>query len=128
MKNEQSNYTKGLVLGVILGGTVGAIAALLMAPKSGRELREDIAVTTSDLYGKVSDGIGGTISDTIIDGKIKAQKIIDSAKEQAGTIINKAEEMLANAKSKAGNVKDAAKVGVNTFKEELNSADLEDDF
>ena len=135
MNNEQSNYTKGLVLGVVLGGTIGAITALLLAPKSGRELRQDIATTSSDIYGKasdycdkISDTVGTSISDTFSDGKVKAQQIINSAKEQAGTIINKAEEILANAKVKAGNVKDAAKDGVTTFKDALKSVDSEEDF
>ncbi|MGB8510002.1 MAG: YtxH domain-containing protein, partial [Pyrinomonadaceae bacterium] len=30
----------------VIGGTVGAIMALLFAPKSGRELREDLADAT----------------------------------------------------------------------------------
>ena len=33
---------KGLMIGVLAGGAVGALVALLYAPKSGRELRADI--------------------------------------------------------------------------------------
>lgn len=36
---EQKNFLKGALLGGVLGG----VTALLVAPKSGRELREDIA-------------------------------------------------------------------------------------
>ena len=39
-KNE--GMLKGLVIGLLAGGAVGAIVALLYAPKSGRELRADI--------------------------------------------------------------------------------------
>ena len=33
----------GFVLGAIIGGAAAAITALLYAPKSGKELREDIS-------------------------------------------------------------------------------------
>jgi len=45
---------KSLITGVIVGGVMGAACALLFAPKSGRELRADIA----EQYGKISDTTG----------------------------------------------------------------------
>ena len=35
---------KGLMMGFLAGGIVGAVVALLYAPKAGRELRNDIRV------------------------------------------------------------------------------------
>ncbi|WP_233487845.1 YtxH domain-containing protein [Aerococcus sp. 1KP-2016] len=37
-----SRNTGSFLLGAIIGGTAGAVAALLFAPKSGRELRDDL--------------------------------------------------------------------------------------
>ncbi len=39
---DQNINSKDFLLGTIIGGIVGASVALLFAPKSGRELRQDI--------------------------------------------------------------------------------------
>lgn len=46
---------KKFVIGAAIGGAVGAIAALLLAPKKGSELREDIMEKADDLMDKTSD-------------------------------------------------------------------------
>ena len=33
----------GFFLGAVIGGTAAAVAALLLAPKSGKELRDDLS-------------------------------------------------------------------------------------
>ena len=43
----------GIILTFILGVGVGAIAALLLAPKAGEELRSDIAEGVSDGINQV---------------------------------------------------------------------------
>lgn len=35
--------TKSVLLGVLIGGITSAATALILAPKSGREIRQDIA-------------------------------------------------------------------------------------
>jgi gas vesicle protein len=42
----------GILVAAIVGGAAGALAALLLAPKSGRELREDVYQTAMDLQEK----------------------------------------------------------------------------
>jgi gas vesicle protein len=42
----------GVLVAAIVGGAAGAIAALLLAPKSGRELRSDVYTTALDLQGR----------------------------------------------------------------------------
>ncbi|MFX3618309.1 MAG: YtxH domain-containing protein [Sporolactobacillus sp.] len=43
---------KGLFIGGIIGGAVGAVTALLLAPKTGEELRQNI-----DLKSAVNSGV-----------------------------------------------------------------------
>ena len=43
--------------GFIVGGAVGAIAGLLLAPKSGEETRAMIAKTSSEIYDKTEDSL-----------------------------------------------------------------------
>lgn len=59
---------KDFLLGAITGAVIGAATALLLAPKSGRELREDI----SEQYSNVSQ---------------KTQELAGKAKELAGNVV-----------------------------------------
>jgi gas vesicle protein len=53
MSNEEMNRdginTKDFLIGTLIGGIVGATTALFLAPKSGRELREDITDQATQL-------------------------------------------------------------------------------
>ena len=124
---------------VTIGGAVGAITALLLAPKSGRELRGDIAEKSTEIYGKASDyfakveeEMGIKVSEIVNEGKEKAQNIINTAKRQAGDLLENAEKVLSDAKLKAGNakenlsnkydtIKEATKAGAEAFKNEYKS-------
>lgn len=41
-RNEESINAKDFLIGALVGGIVGSLTALLLAPKSGRELRSDL--------------------------------------------------------------------------------------
>ncbi|MGV3487537.1 MAG: YtxH domain-containing protein [Tuberibacillus sp.] len=41
MGKDKSTNTGSFILGAVIGGLVGAATALLLAPKSGKELRGD---------------------------------------------------------------------------------------
>lgn len=134
MSQTESNYTRGFVVGALVGGVAGAITALLLAPKSGAELRKDIADTSTEFYGKASDylhTVEGQVGDTMTEGKKKARVIIDNARHKAERILADAENVLSEAKNKAGetkenikgridNIRDAAKASAETFKAEMN--------
>lgn len=135
--SDDSNYTKGFVLGALIGGFAGAITALLLAPKSGKELRQDIALKSSEFYEKASDyissaeqSIGNVVQNTVNEGKIRAQNIVNSARRQAEDLLSSAENVLSEAKTKAStakdsiqnkieNIRDAAKASADAFRTEL---------
>lgn len=138
-KNGESNFTQGLLLGTIIGGTIGAITALLLAPKSGSELRRDIVEKSQQIYDKTADylysaesTVGSAVSNTVNEGRVRAQNIINSAKRQAEDLLVSAENILHDAKYKAntakegvqekiGNIKNAAKAGADAFKNEVKT-------
>lgn len=124
MSNKsESHFTQGLILGTIIGGTIGAITALLFAPKSGAELRRDIAEKSHELYDKTADylysaesQLGSAISSTVNEGRVRAQNIINSAKRQAEDILMSAENVLNDAKNKAFTAKEGVQEKINTLK------------
>lgn len=51
----QQNQGNDLLKGALLGGLLGGAAALLLAPKSGKELRDDIGDTYQSITEKAQD-------------------------------------------------------------------------
>ena len=72
--------------GFIVGGAVGALAGLLLAPKSGEETREMIAKTSSELYGKTEDSLKEI--------KEKAEVVVEDLQKKGDELIAKLQNML----------------------------------
>ena len=72
--------------GFIVGGAVGAIAGLLLAPQSGEETREMIAKTSSDLYDKTEDSLKEI--------KEKAEVVVEDLQKKGDELVSKIQGML----------------------------------
>ena len=46
--SQENNFGSGFFVGLLAGGAIGAAFALLYAPKTGKELRQDIKSRTDD--------------------------------------------------------------------------------
>ncbi len=62
-----------LVVGLLLGAAVGAAAALLLAPKSGREVRDDLAARAK----KARE----TANESLQQGREKVGQVMDKGRE-----------------------------------------------
>lgn len=62
-KREEEAANEGFVGGLLLGMVVGAILALIFAPKTGSETRELVAETATDLKHRAEDLVGQAKSD-----------------------------------------------------------------
>lgn len=51
--SEKEQFVRGLTIGLFAGLVGGAAAALLLAPKSGKELRQDIMSRADAALGRV---------------------------------------------------------------------------
>lgn len=91
-RDETSAATKLTYL--LIGGSIGAVIALLFAPKSGQELREDIADATRKGLEK---------------GKEAATQIQERAGEYYEVSREKASEFIHTAQEKAGELTEKAK-------------------
>lgn len=84
MTQEKSNIETKLTY-LIIGGGIGAILALLFAPKAGEKLRADIADATRKGMNKTEElatQLGETAQSVYSDTKNKAGEIYDSAKQK----------------------------------------------
>ena len=81
-----------LFMGFLIGGILGALAGILFAPKSGKELRSDIQEKGGEVFG---DG-KKIYSDT----KKRAKKIMKEAKYQAKELKKEADRHVYDARDK----------------------------
>jgi gas vesicle protein len=116
---DRDSFLKGL----LIGGALGAIAALLFAPKSGKELRADIkrkseeAVEgTKRVYGETRDKAQQLISEAVD----KAQELREEASRHLANARAKAEELLTSAEKQALDFSESAKDLVDTTKSDLS--------
>jgi gas vesicle protein len=80
--------------GFILGGLVGAAIALAFAPKTGRELREEMKKRSAGLLD----------DETLNDVRAKAEKVLADGRKKAEELIQEAESRLEQAKAKASDL------------------------
>ena len=106
-------------LGFLGGALVGVGLGVLFAPKSGEETRKELKEQLSNLWDKVRSMDADEIKDKL-EGKLKEienglkeldkEKVLSVAKEKAGVLKAKAEELVVMAKDAGKPVlEDAAK-------------------
>ena len=96
-REETSAATKLTYL--IVGGGIGAILALLFAPKSGQELREDIADATRKGIEKSKETaaqLQEKAGEYYEVSRDKASELYQTAAEKAGELTEKAKAVAAN--------------------------------
>lgn len=125
MSTEDNKTAKGLLIGFLAGSVVGAIVALLYAPKPGKELRADIKQKAGDIkhdaeeYLKIAKQKAVEI---IHEGKRQSETLIADAKNKAATILADAEKLITNVRDKTSEegkkMKEAVQAGVEAYKKE----------
>lgn len=109
-RNDAGVTTKLTYL--VIGGTIGAVIALLFAPKSGVELREDIADATRKGLDKSKEAAAqlqekaGQYYEV---GREKAGELYTTAQSKAGAIAEKAKSAAANTSNPFSAAVDAGK-------------------
>ncbi len=71
--------------GIFIGGLAGLLAGIILAPKSGKELRSSIREKSSDIYEKAN---------------AKSREIIEQARRQAESLKKEADRYMAEARNK----------------------------
>lgn len=130
MSTEEDNgMTKGLLIGLLAGGVLGAVIALLYAPKPGKELRADIKNKAGEIMDDAEQYINVAKSkavDIINEGKKRSENLITEARKRAETLLGDAEKILSDAKERVGNeeskVKSAVRAGAEAFRGERNKS------
>jgi gas vesicle protein len=84
--DKNSNKSNGFVKGLLIGGLIGAAAAMLFAPMSGKSLRKKIGRKTDDILDDVNQ-----YAQT---GKEKAEELFREGREKVGSLIEDAKKII----------------------------------
>lgn len=109
--------SSGVIAGAVIGSAVGAIAALLLAPKSGEELRSDLGNRLKTIGGRAKD-LANTICSTT---KEVAESVAEHTKEAAGGVTEHAKEAATSIGSHARDAAEAVQKAVKDVKSDMNS-------
>jgi gas vesicle protein len=95
-----SNTTKssGLLLGTVIGGVIGAASAILLTPKSGAKMREDLASKYHVINDKMQQ-LASTVGD-------KTQEEANKVSEAKGNLTDKVMDVKEKFTDKTSDVKD----------------------
>ena len=126
---ESSVNMKDFVIGALVGGIVGAAAGLLLAPKAGRELRDDVAHQAVNIKDK-SVELSQQLKDqsTQLVDKVKAKTSKAPTVFDDGTVSSEGEEPLDEVVSAVEEVITEATEGIEAVadaaEEKLQGADI----
>ncbi len=79
-RSTKKQTAKNVAIGAGIGTAVGVAAGVLLAPKAGKETREDIARTTKETLETVKDGLN--VAKEKIEEFVKKEKAVFSGEEK----------------------------------------------
>ncbi len=118
----------GFFKGFLFGGIIGAVAALLLAPKSGREMREDLCIRSLELKDDVEEKLElavKTAEDILAESRRKLENFRNGAKSGLKDLETAATARYIEGKDalkdEKGRIKEAIHAGVAAYKDEKES-------
>jgi len=126
----KNNHRGAFIFGVIVGATGGALSALMMTPKSGQQIRDQIKGQTSGVQERLS-----TATSSVRDRTSEVQERLTTATsgvlERADGVIGASKEMVTQIKQRGqeteDNVVELTNSGERVVKEvptPINTADI----
>ena len=62
---EMTDSTKHILTGIVVGGLIGATAMLLLAPRTGEDMRSELKDKAMDLRDRTSETVKDTVSQVV---------------------------------------------------------------
>ena len=109
---------------LLVGAGIGAVVALLFAPKSGHELRGDIADATRkgiDRTREAASQLGERATDYYEGARDRASELYSTGREKAGEVASAAREAAAQ---RGGGLSAAIEAGKQAYREEKRKTEV----
>jgi gas vesicle protein len=123
-RRDSSDSISNKLTYLLIGGGIGAIIALLFAPKSGHELRGDIADATRkgiDRSREAAQQLGDRAGEYYESTRDRAAELYSQAAERVGEVAQTARETAAR---KTGTVAAAIDAGKKAYQEEKRKTEM----
>jgi gas vesicle protein len=102
---EMTDATKHILTGIVVGGLIGATAMLLLAPRSGEEIRAEIKDKATDLRDKTTE----TVKDTVSQVVSKAGNLRGGLKDKSQDLKQRGQDVLIEQLDRVSEAVEAAK-------------------
>jgi len=122
-KDHEIGITEKLVY-FLIGGSIGAALALLFAPKTGQELRGDIAGATRkgiDLTRETAIQVKDKAANTIEEARTKASELYSTSVQAANNLSEQAKGVVSE---KVGQLNAAVEAGTHAYNDKKAQAKL----
>lgn len=96
VSDNKNKSSKSFIMGAIVGGVVGAVTALLLAPKSGKEMREDLnaqATVLKERSLQLKDTAVERGSEWISVAKEKSTELAKTVNKQSQQVVEKVKDL-----------------------------------
>ncbi|CAN5696270.1 hypothetical protein BH18ACI4_BH18ACI4_23900 [soil metagenome] len=123
-RRESGDNISARLTYLLIGGGIGAVLALLFAPKSGHELRGDIAEATRkgiDRSRETAQQLGDRAGEYYESTRERAAELYSTASEKVGEVARTARE---SASRQTGTVAAAIDAGKRAYQEEKRKTEL----
>jgi gas vesicle protein len=120
----ESGDTGARLTYLLVGAGIGAVVALLFAPKSGHELRGDIADATRKGIDRTRDAasqLGERATDYYEGARDRASEIYSAGRDKAGEVASAARDA---AQRKGGSLTAAIEAGKQAYQEEKRRTEV----
>lgn len=102
---EMSGATRHVLTGIVVGGLIGATAMMLLAPRSGEEMRAEIKDKAIDLRDRTTEGVKDTVSQVVS----KAEHLKGGLKGRSHDIKERGQDVLIEQLDRVAEAVEAAK-------------------
>lgn len=109
MTKSQNNTGSAVGVGLVMGG-LGVLAGILMAPRSGRDTRKQLATKHSELKGRAKHAAN--------EFKSKSKSMVETGKDKVRSVADEAEVIAEERKEDARSLADQAKESAKKPKED----------
>ena len=110
---EQPNHAKSILAGLVVGGLVGAVTTLLLAPQTGTKTRMEIQQGATHLRDQAS----ATAKDTLTQVKSKANQIKVDMQIKVGDLQHQGQDLLVRQLNRVSQAAEAGKKALQNTQE-----------
>lgn len=105
---EMPGATRHVLTGIVVGGLIGATAMMLLAPRSGEELRAEIKDRAIDLRDRTTEGV----KDRVLQVRSKAENLKGGLKGRSNDFKQRGQDVLIEQLDRVSEAVEAAKKAI----------------